>query len=187
MAGKEDAAFNAMFEANYDAVLAFAVRRIQRADVADDVVAETFSIAWRRRDSLPDPARPWLLGVARNVIANEHRANRRRRALVERIEGSTDGAASGENPADEVAERMVISNAFARLTEREREVLMLVAWDRLSSADAARVLGCTAVAFRVRLHRARRLLEQYLDEAAESQQGSEKLVVREGEVGCASE
>jgi RNA polymerase sigma-70 factor (ECF subfamily) len=183
MAGHEDAVFDAVFEANYDAVLAFAVRRIQHADVADDVVAETFAIAWRKRDALPHPARPWLLGVARNVIANEHRADRRRRALVERIEGSVDGAAAGQNTAEDVAEKQAISNAFARLTEREREVLMLVAWDRLSSRDAAEVLGCSSAAFRVRLHRARRVLEQYLAEAAGNEKQAERLVVREGEAG----
>jgi DNA-directed RNA polymerase specialized sigma24 family protein len=89
------------------------------------------------------------------VLADQHRAGRRRRSLNERlhVRALADGAARDwEPPAGLTLE---LASALAALTEHEREALLLVAWDELSAADAARVAGCSAAAFRVRLHRAR--------------------------------
>jgi len=119
---------------------------------ADDVVAETFLVAWRRLDDVPtDDPLPWLLGVARNVARNERRSTRRRDALVLRLPAPRPAP-----PPDEPAETGLVRAALAALDEADRELLLLVAWDGLTPGRAAQVLGCSAGAARVRLHRARR-------------------------------
>ncbi|MBV8947077.1 MAG: RNA polymerase sigma factor [Solirubrobacterales bacterium] len=147
--------FEAMFVTHHDAVRRYIVRR-QAAPLVDDAIAETFLVAWRRLDEIPDRTLPWLLGVARRVLADQRRAVYRRRSLSERlrIDILTDGLAGDWEPPAALTPEL--ASALAALTEHEREALLLVAWDELSPADAARVAGCSAMAFRVRLHRARR-------------------------------
>lgn len=158
--------FEFLFEAHYADVLAFARRRVDGRAAADDVVAETFAVAWRRRDVLPDEALPWLYGVARRVIANQRRSDQRRERLGARL--ALEPRASGDDPAVLVGGRERVLAAFARLTEPQREVLRLVAWEDLEPPAAARVLGCSPAAFRVRLHRARRELRRQLDTTPEA-------------------
>jgi RNA polymerase sigma-70 factor (ECF subfamily) len=146
--------FEALFAKHHDPVRRYIIRR-QSAPLVDDAIAETFLVAWRRLDEIPDRTLPWLLGVARRVLADQRRAVRRRRSLSERLRGSimTPGLAGDwEPPAGLTPE---LASALAALSEHEREALLLVAWDELSPADAARVAGCSPAAFRVRLHRAR--------------------------------
>jgi RNA polymerase sigma-70 factor (ECF subfamily) len=147
--------FEAIFAAHHDAVRRYVVRR-QSGALVDDAVADTFLVVWRRLDEIPDRTLPWLLGVARRVLADQRRAGRRRRSLSQRlhVDVLTHGAVPDwEPPAGLTPE---LASALAALTEHEREALLLVAWDQLSAADAARVAGCSAAAFRVRVHRARR-------------------------------
>jgi RNA polymerase sigma-70 factor (ECF subfamily) len=174
MPGDDDrrARFEALFAAHHAAVRGYVLRR-SAGTAVDDAVADTFLVAWRRLDELPEPALPWLLGVARRVLADQRRAARRRRSLAERLR-MADRAADWEPPSsigDELA------GALAQLTEPEREALLLVAWDGLSRADAARVAGCSASAFRVRLHRARRRVAAQLgiDEHGVTHRPTEKL------------
>jgi RNA polymerase sigma factor (sigma-70 family) len=129
-------------------VLAYALRRADRA-TAEDVVAETFVIAWRRLDDVPDPPLPWLLGVARRVLANQRRGERRRHALLDRLRREPA-------PQPPPAEQGRALAALAGLGERDREALLLHAWEGLDHAGAGTVMGCSAAAFAVRLHRARR-------------------------------
>lgn len=151
--------FELIYRENFGAVLRFAVGRID-SDRAKDVVAETFLIAWRRLGDVPAEPRPWLLGVARRVIAGQFRSESRREALVLRLRTSDD---AGTDPAAALADRDEALAAFATLGARDREVLRLVTWDGLSAAEAAEVLGVTRLAFTVRLHRARRRLERALE------------------------
>jgi RNA polymerase sigma-70 factor (ECF subfamily) len=150
--------FRRLYEAHADRVLAYAMRRIPAHEAAD-VVAERFLIAWRRLDILPEDPAPWLFGVARRVVANHRRSLRRREALRTKVEGSA-GVESrfAPDPADQVEARMAVRSALRRLSERDREALMLVAWDGLDAAGAASAMGYTPSAFAVRLHRARRRL-----------------------------
>jgi RNA polymerase sigma factor (sigma-70 family) len=146
--------FEAIFATHHDAVRRYVVRRQSGAPV-DDAIADTFLVAWRRLDEIPDRTLPWLLGVARRVLADQRRAVRRRRSLGERLhlDALTGGVSHDwEPPAGLTPE---LTSALGALTAHEREALLLVAWDELSPADAARVAGCSAAAFRVRLHRAR--------------------------------
>jgi RNA polymerase sigma factor (sigma-70 family) len=135
-------------------------------DDVQDVVAETFLTAWRRLGDVPEDAVPWLFATARLHIANRHRSSRRRQALGERLMNVRQPI--DDQPTDierrEVDERLL--EAIRRLPPKEREALMLVAWDGLTPRRAARAAGCGAPAFRVRLHRARARLKRALEAAS---------------------
>jgi RNA polymerase sigma-70 factor (ECF subfamily) len=161
--GPGEREFDALFEAYYPELRRFVLRRIENRGAAEDVLAETFAIAWRRRKLTPDPALPWLFGICHKVIANHRRAAKRRLRLINRLASSR--ADVGRDPADLLAERSAIGKAFSRLSAAQRDVLRLAAWDGLGATQAAAVLGCTEAAFRVRLHRARTELAKHLSEA----------------------
>jgi len=169
--------FESCFREHYVRLLAFTLRRVSRREVAEDVVGDTFAVAWRRRDCIPEAPLPWLYAIAANVIAEQYRSARRGRDLDLRLLHEAGAGTPGIDPAESLARRDAFAAAFADLAEGEREVLRLVAWDGLDVSEAARVLGCSAGAFRVRLHRARRKLAKCL-EAAEAW-GQEKRAVSE--------
>lgn len=157
--------FERCFRDHYAQVLAFSLRRVSGREAAEDVAADTFAVAWRRRDRIPDPALPWLYAIAARVIANQRRSARRRHNLDARLAHEAGAVAPASDPTESLGRRDAFSAAFARLAEPEREVLRLVAWDGLGTRDAARVFGCSPGAFRVRLHRARRKLAKQLEAA----------------------
>jgi RNA polymerase sigma-70 factor (ECF subfamily) len=152
------------FEALYDrcaaSVLGYCMRRTT-PELAEDAFAETFSVAWRRRDAIPSEPLPWLYGVARKVLANQRRSARRQAAVAHRLVETTPTPSAAEAPE---SSRRVLA-ALSQLGETDRELLMLVAWEGLKPTDAARVLGITPARCRVRLHRARRRLERLVARA----------------------
>jgi RNA polymerase sigma-70 factor (ECF subfamily) len=154
------ASFGELVDAHHARLYAFARRRVADEASIEDVLADTFLVAWRRRSEIPEPALPWLYGVCLRTIATHRRAARRRTRLWSRLAAQPREA--GRDPADVQAERSEINRAFARLSEGERETLRLIAWDGLTTAEAADVLGITPSTFRVRFHRARRNLEKHL-------------------------
>ena len=162
--GPDAAARGAAFEAFYrryaGAVLAYLLRRSRSVADAQDALAETFLVAWRRPEQVPagDAAGLWLYGVARRVLANQRRGDRRRRQLAARLEADAGlGLVPGPSEADDARD---VLRALARLGEGDREVLLLAAWDGLSHAEIATVLGFSENASAIRLHRARRRLRQ---------------------------
>jgi RNA polymerase sigma-70 factor, ECF subfamily len=156
-----EARFDACFRAHYAHVLAYALRRLGDRSAADDVAAQTFAVAWRRLGALPADPLPWLFGVARQVVRNETRSARRRLRLLVRIAGQ-ERPRTARDPAEPAAERSAIVTALARLSEGQREVLRLAAWEGLDARSAAAVLGCSPAAYALRLHRARRRLAKEL-------------------------
>ncbi len=156
-------AFERLFETHYWSVRDFTVRRVPD-EAVEDVVAETFLVAWRRFDELDGEALPWLLGVARRVVANQLRADRRRGALAERVRALLSPAVSDWQPPQGLSSE--VAEALAGLSDREREALLLVAWEGLDPRRAALVVGCSVTAFRVRLHRARRRVAAQLGAVA---------------------
>jgi RNA polymerase sigma-70 factor (ECF subfamily) len=143
------------------AVLAYSRRRLGSDHDARDVTAEVFLTAWRLVDKVPPGpgARLWLFGVARNACLNYHRGEHRRGELAARIaQLQTMPLQAG----DEETMSGVVREALSRLTERDRELLTLIAWDGLSPAEAAQVLGLPGATVRVRLHRARERLRMHL-------------------------
>ena len=145
-------------------IYAFARRQCDPVS-AQDVTAETFLVAWRRREQLPDAPLPWLFGIARNVLRNQVRGTIRRERLVEAITAAPATARTGPAADAELLERSRLAEALMQLTDRERESLLLVAWDGLTTTQAASVTGCSANTFARRLSRARARLSIALDDA----------------------
>jgi RNA polymerase sigma-70 factor, ECF subfamily len=156
--------FERIFRSNADDVRAYALRRAH-PDEADDVVAETFLVAWRRLDEVPEHARPWLLGVARRVLANRRRGADRFASLTVRLaEREPRRPPDGAN--DGVDLRLTVRRALDRLPPKEFEALTLLAWEGLTPLEAAAVVGCSRATLAVRLHRARRRLASLIDAEA---------------------
>jgi RNA polymerase sigma-70 factor, ECF subfamily len=148
------ARFDALYREHAGEVRRY-VRRRWDAQSADDVVADVFVVAWRRLEEVPDDPLPWLLGVARRILANRRRAEARDYALRDRIR-SEQLRAAPLAAADAPVAGEGVWIALSTLSERDREALLLVAWEGLSTARAARVLGVRANTFAARLYRARR-------------------------------
>jgi RNA polymerase sigma factor (sigma-70 family) len=150
--------FTALYDRHYRSVLGYTLLRAGQ-DAAEDVVSETFLVAWRRLDDLPEPPLPWLLGVARNLVYKQYDSGRRRQAIADRITAlTTTDDLAGPDVAERVVERDAARTALASLGERDVEAIVLATWYGLSPREAARVVDCSAAAFTVRLHRARKRL-----------------------------
>lgn len=164
---REPECFAELFDRYHGPIHGYAERRLTRP-LADDIAAETFLIAFRRRDtydlSRPD-ARPWLYGIASNLISRHHRAEvRQYRALARAgVEESSEDHA--DRIAGELADRPWLAAALAKLPAAERHVLLLVAWADLTSEEAGKALGVRAGTVRSRLHRARTKIRAALDPA----------------------
>ncbi|MEV6301151.1 sigma-70 family RNA polymerase sigma factor [Actinoplanes sp. NPDC051861] len=158
---RPDDYFTDLYQKHYPQVYAYAVTRAGR-QLADEVVAESFLVAWRRLTELPPAAPlPWLLAVARNVVSERFRAEERQQAVAAEMRAwISDEALIVDDVADGVAERADVLTALGTLSDDDRELLTLVAWHGLTPREAGRVLGCSPAAYYVRLHRARRHLAQ---------------------------
>ena len=145
-------------------LLAYLVRRSGRPEDAADVLAETYLIAWRKLDAIPqgDQARLWLFGVARNLLLQGASRRRSRHALAERLASELRNAHPLE-PAVDDERRAIVRAALNALPERDREIVTLTAWEGLTPKQIATVLGTSANLVRVRLHRARAQLKRELD------------------------
>jgi RNA polymerase sigma-70 factor (ECF subfamily) len=155
--------FDDLYRATYPRVLAYA-RSVASPDDADDAVAEAYGIAWRRQRDIPRSAElGWLIGVTRRVLANTRRSRRRSGALHALLD--LQPKVPGPDPAELVADSDLRA-ALLMLSPLDREAVLLTAWFDLSTADAARALGITPAAFRMRAARARRRLRAALPSTA---------------------
>ena len=155
--------FRAIYEANYHRILGYALRRCAGPDEAADVVAETFLVAWQRLDGVRrDEELLWLYGVARRVLANQRRGEGRRRQLGERLRDELRRVAPSPFVPGRDDELGEVVAALAGLSDRDREVITLAAWEGLDGGELAAVLGCSTNAAKIRLHRARRQLARRL-------------------------
>jgi len=159
----DDAAlFRGVFDRNYRALLAYALRRTpDRAD-AEDVVSGTFDVAWRRLSKLPDDEREqrmWLFGIARKVLSNQHRSTARASRLNQRVQtldqGESPAADASIEDTVDIAEAL---DALDALNERDRELVTLALWEELSNAEIAKATGTSVTNVSVRLHRAKKKL-----------------------------
>lgn len=149
--------FEELFREHYDAVLGYALTRAVDIDTAKDVAARTFLVAWLHRSDWHgfDSPRSWLLGVARRTLSDQRRSAQRYTSLQQRLRQYEMTAPPAPDPGDIVGDQQRVSTAFGRLRGADREALALIAWDGLTPAEAATVMGCSRAAFAVRLHRAR--------------------------------
>jgi RNA polymerase sigma-70 factor, ECF subfamily len=135
-------------------------------DTAEDVLAETLLVCWRRIEDLPGEPLPWAYGVARMCLRNAERAARRQRRVAAKVAAldpprSVAGADESGDPG--------VALALSRLRAEDAEVLRLWAWEELAPPEIGAVLGCTANAASIRLHRARQRLR---DELRKIERGS---------------
>jgi RNA polymerase sigma-70 factor (ECF subfamily) len=154
--------FESLYRELYPAICGYVLRRVREPEDAAEIVAETFATLWRRLDTSPrgTELRPWLFGVARRVIANQRRGERRRSALSDRlVENFDQGAFETAGSPDEAS---ALARAFASLSESNRELLSLVAWEGLTREELAIALGTTRAVVRLRLHRAGKRLRAAL-------------------------
>lgn len=145
--------FEQIYAEQGDAVRAYVRRRAPEA-IVDDVVSETFVICLRKIDQIPTDSLPWLYAVARKTLANERRK-------MAKVSPSHEQSFVEPQPVGDG----VLAQAFNRLSETDREVLRLIAWEGLSLKDAAAVMGCSGVTCRVRYHRAKSRLASRLEVA----------------------
>lgn len=162
--------FRALFAGNYCHLLAYALRRTTSRADAEDVVAEAFTVAWRRLDVVPDDdheQRLWLYGVARRTLANHRRGVGRAHRLSLRLGSETltvDPPSARFEQAADVAQAL---HAMAHLPETDQELLRLALWEELSHADIAKVTGTSVANVAVRLHRAKRKLRVRFERSAQ--------------------
>ncbi len=158
-------AFGAIFDRHGSTLLRFLARRVDPAE-AEDLLGEVFRIAFERRSAFErdrDSARPWLYGIAANVVAKHHRSEARRFRAMARVPAERP---LDDDPADDPAERAVaaadagarwtrVMDAIGTLPEAERQVLLLFAWEELSYDEIALALGVPVGTVRSRLSRGR--------------------------------
>lgn len=181
----DERGFRELFDAEFDDIWRYARRRCACSQDADDITAETFAVAWRRRDDLPPEgqARLWLFGAARRVLANHQRGTKRRERLNDRLAVLPPDASN--DPADELAESP--DNLLAALNSMpsdDRDLLMMRAWDEMAVNDIAELLSCTPNAVSIRLTRARSFLRNALADTkdpAASRTHTDRTPITEGE------
>lgn len=162
-AARERERFERIFREEYAAVLRYAAIRTD-LDHAKDAAAQTFLVAWRRREELPEPSRAWLLGVTRRTLADLRRSGRRQQQLSSRL-AAADAVGGDVHDGDGTAsDREVVGLALAQVPDDDAEALRLMYWDELSSREAAELLGCSVTAFKVRVFRARSRFRRALQE-----------------------
>lgn len=158
---KPEVRFEPVFEAHYQAIYRYCVRRLGRSE-AEDATADVFAVAWRRLDELPsgEAGRAWLFGVAHRVVGNRYRSRRRQRTLSARLKAMTANRKSqgALEPAPDPGVEILLA-ALNGLSATDREMLRLSSWDGLSRDEIASVLGIKQNAVDQRLHRARARLK----------------------------
>lgn len=155
--------FRTLAELVIEPVRRYLARRTDAA-TADEVLNETLLVCWRKLDEVPvepEESIPWAIVVARNLLANAQRAERRRTRLVGKII-ALDPPASVVEFETESADDFAVRDALARLRRDDAELLRLWAWDGLESPQLATVLGISANAAAIRLHRAKKRLRDEL-------------------------
>lgn len=158
-------AFEDLYRSHARPVLGFALRRTQRPDDAAEVLSEVMLTAWRRWGDVPKDrreARLWLYAVAYRVLANQRRSASRRSSLGDKLQREL-GRLTSQEIEDSVANRDMVMRALARLPKREREILLLSAWEGLQPIEIASVLRLNEATTRSRLHRARMRLRDELE------------------------
>lgn len=159
--------FEGLYRRCAPGVLAYARRRLLQPEDAEDVLVETFTVAWRRRQDMPateGEALPWLYAVAANTIAHTRRSYARRQRLQEKVAAELPSQSLDPHSAvvDHWDDQAVLAAAWPSLSDADREVLRLWAWEGLDGPSLATALGCSPDAARARLSRAKTRLRTAL-------------------------
>ncbi|WP_371497331.1 RNA polymerase sigma factor [Kitasatospora sp. NBC_00374] len=185
----DQSAFGELFDEHAQAVYGYALRTLGEWATAEDVVSLTFLEAWRLRGTLREEGgsvRPWLFGIATNVLRNTTRAARRHRAAMSRLPGRE----AAPDFAEELVARLddgdrlaAVQRALGGLRRGEREVFRLCVWGGLDYAAAAEALGVPVGTVRSRLSRARTRLAALAERELTSRRELPTAVGQVGEGG----
>ena len=165
MAESAERRFESIYERHVPAVYRFFLRRVEEEGAAQDCTADTFLVAWRRLDDVPDGdgALPWLYGVARRVLANHYRSGVRSRRLFLRVGWlRREEAPTPEGVVVRRSEDRAVVEALHRLRPEDQELLRLSVWEELTNPEIGELLGCSAHAVAQRRIRATRRLARQL-------------------------
>jgi RNA polymerase sigma factor (sigma-70 family) len=162
-AADSEARFAALYAETSRDVLAFLLRRCATPEDAADCLAETYLVAWEKRDQVPAgvQARPWLFGVARNVMRRGHDRHRRLATAAQSLAEELQSAARARG-ALAPEEAQPITAALAQLSAVDQEIITMMSWDGRTPREIGGILGLSANVVRVRAHRARAKLRSLL-------------------------
>jgi RNA polymerase sigma-70 factor (ECF subfamily) len=169
---EQPSAFAVVYDRHAGVLFRFLVRRVGR-DTADELLGETFRIAFERRatfDCTRPDARPWLYGIATNLIARHRRAEMRRIKATARLVATQAGDAVADRVAADVDARETwpaVAEAIAELPDGERDALLLLVWEELSYDEIASALQIPVGTVRSRLNRARRRVRELVEHTGE--------------------
>ncbi|MEO7588643.1 MAG: sigma-70 family RNA polymerase sigma factor [Arachnia sp.] len=156
-----DELFRQLYDSTSRRVYAY-LRRHADHDMAESVLAEAYVQAWRHLASLDKDPMGWLIVTAKRILVDHHRAQQRRDRLADEVFAVSRGR-HPEAMANSVVNRQVLLDALRRLSDEEREALLMIGWDGLDHTNAAKVAGCSTAAFTKRLSRARQRLTQLIE------------------------
>lgn len=161
--------FSLLYKETGEDLLAFLMRRCRTANDAADCMAETYRIAWEKRTRIPvgDDARPWLFGVARNVVRRERTSDERAEAVSRELALAAETSSAITSPEDSAA-----AAALSELSPLDHEIVTMLTWDGLAPREVASILGLSPNVVRVRAHRARERLRTRLARTDASEDGS---------------
>ena len=155
-----DERFQVIYNATYQEVFAYCLRRSNLED-AKDAAADVFLVVWRRLDDIPAGAEalPWLYGTARKVLSNQRRSRSRVGNLAAKLRNETPHEpASPEAAVVRQEQDQEVLDALGKLRDSDAEVIRLAVWEELPHAAIGKVLGCSECAVTMRLHRAMKRL-----------------------------
>ncbi|MEV7135327.1 sigma-70 family RNA polymerase sigma factor [Arthrobacter sp. NPDC093128] len=161
MLSERELAFIALHKDNYPRVYSYIRRRIDDAELAQELAADVFRVVWQKPQTTGSEI-AWLLTIARNLVGNAYRARDRQQALQEKLRFATTTTFEGSD------ENAAVHDAMATLRDKDRDILQLAYWDGLTMAEIAGVLQCSESAAKVRLHRARTAFRKHLPAHSES-------------------
>jgi RNA polymerase sigma-70 factor (ECF subfamily) len=159
---ERERAFVAVHRDSYPRVYRYVRRRVESAELAEELAADVFRVVWQKWGDQPRTDIAFLLTVARNLIGNAYRSRDRLRALQAKLRASAELRSGAES------EDLLVHDAMAALRDSERDILQLAYWDGLSMAEIAGVLQCSQAAAKVRLHRARAAFRKHMPVSAGS-------------------
>jgi RNA polymerase sigma factor (sigma-70 family) len=159
---ERELAFIAIHKDIYPRVYSFVRRRVESAELAEELAGDVFRVMWQKWDETARTDTAWLLTVARNLIGNAYRSRDRQGALQDKLR------AAAVVQFGEESHNVAVQDAMAGLREKDRDVLQLAYWDELSIAEIAGALGCSEAAAKVRLHRARAAFRKQMSASAET-------------------
>jgi RNA polymerase sigma-70 factor (ECF subfamily) len=170
--------FDALFRATRKDVLAYLARRATDPEHSADLLAETYLIAWRRINDIPAAPedRLWLFGVARNLLKKYAERQRAHAALIQRVADELRACRTATLPVDD-DRASALKAGLLTLPEKEREIMLLTAWEGFTPREIATITGSSANVIRVRLARARSKLRAQLDNCRQHEAATPRAAV----------